>query len=233
MENFQNEFKYIKNIYNENENNKNKINNIIKNNYSSNNSQIIDDIISNLNEQRIKDFDQKLKKDNIKSIISDINNETLYWIDKSINIYKDFILVYQNVYDYIKNNFDNSINLQNIYYTSHKSGDIITIETSVQHTILIGKLNTEQNFFEIKYILEFNSNKSFENERNIIIEGGDIDNYIETKMIFDKNNKNDYISPIFSKNEFIGYCYIYKQNIKYKDCINYYEFLSYEKIIIL
>ena len=61
--------------------------------------------------------------------------------------------------------------------------------------------------------------------------GGNIDNYIESKMIFDKKSKNDYISPILLKNELIGYCYIYKQNLNYKNCMNYYNLLSSEKII--
>ena len=50
-------------------------------------------------------------------------------------------------------------------------------------------------------------------------------------MLFDKNKQDEFISPIISKNELIGYCYIYNSNIddysKYK---NSYDLLTYKKI---
>ena len=81
-----------------------------------------------------------------------------------IKIYKDFILVNPYIYNNIKNSCDDSINKQNITY--HKNEDLITIQTSQQNTILLGNFDNN-NDFTLKYILEFNSVSSFNNEKKI------------------------------------------------------------------
>ena len=48
-----------------------------------------------------------------------------------------------------------------------------------------------------------------------------IDEYIKNSLIF-SNKLNDYISPIFSKNDKIGYGYKYNPAIDdYSNCLNY------------
>ena len=223
LELYQNEFKEIKKLCKDNQNIKNKMQNML-NNLSSNTN--FNDIISLFNNKSSKKVDEQIKQSNIK-IIPSINIEKVNLIRKNINIYKDFILLNQYIYNYIKNNFDSSINQQNITY--HRRQDFITIQNNQQNTILLGEFNND-NYFEIKYILEFNSNSSFNGEKKKLLKNN-IDNYIKNKMIFDKKRNNDYISPILSKNELIGYCYIYKPNTEYPRYKNYYDLLSYDKIV--
>ena len=224
-ETFSEEFKIIKKLYNENEEKQNKINNIIIN--SVKNKQFINDIIFNLNNEELKKLDGKILKER-KSIPSKINSTTSNLIDNNIIIYKDFIFVYEHIYDIIKNQFDNSINQQEIYYSSHKDEDILSIATQNQNIILIGRLYPDNYTFEIKYIFDYNSSEIFNKEKNIIL-GGDINNYIESKTIYGKN-KDEYSSPILSENKLIGYFYIYQEGKRYDNEFNYYNILTWDKI---
>ena len=225
IETFKEEFKIIKKLYNKNEEKQNKINNIIIN--SVKNKQFINDIIFNLNNEELKKLDGKILKER-KSIPSKINSTTSNLIDNNIIIYKDFIFVYEHIYDIIKNQFDNSINQQEIYYSSHKDEDILSITTQNQNTILIGKLYPDNYTFEIKYIFDYNSSEIFNKEKNIIL-GGNINNYIESKTIYGKN-KDEYSSPILSENQLIGYFYIYQEGKRYDNEFNYYNILTWDKI---
>ena len=228
IEIFSEEFKELKTIFNEDTNSKNNIDNII-NNKSSNKSQLsINSIIFNLNKEKLKKLDEKILKSK-KKILLKKNSEKLSVIDKNIIIYKDFILVFEHIYDNIKKYFDNSINQQDINYSSHKNEDILTINTEDQNTILIGKLDSHNSSFDIKYIFEYNSYNLFDKEKNIIL-AGNINNYIENKTIFEKNKKEEYLSPIISENKLIGYGYIYKENKRYDKYFNFYKILSWDKI---
>ena len=132
----------------------------------------------------------------------------------------------------MKNILDSSISSikeQNIFNLSSNNIDIIAIENKSQNIILIGNINNENNLYEIKYILDYDSN--YLNEEKKILLKTNIDNYIQNNMIFDKKRKNDYISPIFSDNIFIGYCYKYISNFDYNSCMNYYNLLTYERIL--
>ena len=136
--------------------------------------------------------------------------------------------VYEHIYDIIKNEFDNSINQQNIYYTSHKNEDIISITTQNQNIKLIGRLYPDNYTFEIKYFFDYNSYDLFNREKNIILRA-DINHYFKSKAIFDKN-KDEYSSPIISKNQLIGYFYIYQERKRYDKEFNYYNILTWDKI---
>jgi hypothetical protein len=103
----------------------------------------------------------------------------------------------------------------------------MSIIRDTQNIILIGKMNNEYDIYDIEYILEFFSNNIFLNEKNLI--ANNIDNYIKSKFVFNDKNKNDFISPLFSKNELIGYCYKYMPNIDYSNCINYFCYLDHKK----
>ena len=227
IEIFSEEFKELKKIFNENVNSKNNIDNIIIK--STNKSQLsINNIIFNLNKEKLKKLDEKILKSKKKIPLKE-NSEKLNVIDKNIIIYKDYIFVFEHIYDNIKKYFDNSINQQDINYSSHKNEDILTINTEEQNTILIGKLDSHNSSFDIKYIFEYNSYNLFDKEKNIIL-AGNINNYIENKTIFEKNKKEEYLSPIISENKLIGYCYIYKENKRYDKEFNFYNILSWDKI---
>ena len=224
---FLDEFKELKKIFNEDVNSKNNLENIIIK--SSNKSQLsLNSIISNLNKEKLKILDEKILKSKKKMPLKK-NSEKLSLIDKNIIIYKDFIFVFEHIYDNVKKYFDNSINQQDIYYSSHKNEDILTINSENQNTILIGKLDSHYSSFDIEYIFEYNSYDLFNKEKNIIL-AGNIGNYIETKTIFEKNKKGEYLSPIISENKLIGYSYIYKENKRYDKDFNFYDILSWDKI---
>ena len=185
LKDYKEEFKEIISLINKNEKIKENINKFNIN--SPFNSKNIDDMISNLNQESLKKIDEKLKQKN-KPILSDIKSETVELINKKIIIYKEFIFVSQYIYDNIKNNFDNSINQQNISYLKHKAEDIITIETNKQYTILIGEIDKENNLYNIKFILEFGSNQLLNSEKRKILEcKKDLIERLEKKLIFDKN----------------------------------------------
>ena len=204
---------------------KNEIEKVKSNNTPLNSNQL-NDIIFQLNNQSFMEIDEKVKNEDI-DFSSEIAWENVDLIGKTIKICKNFIIINQEIFNFIKNEIGYSINAKNINYLSIKNGDIITIETDKQNSMLIG--NIEENNFKIKYILEFNSNKILNDEKKNI---NDIDKYIEKRMVFNKDNKNDLISPILEKNTLIGYCYQYKSDISvnYNNLTNFYQFLSNVKI---
>ena len=224
LKDYKEEFKEIYSLIKEDKDVSDYIEKLI-NNKSYFDSKNINNIYNHFDNQTLLKLEEKIKK---KKIESKINPEIIQIINKKIKIYKEFIIVNSNIFDIIKNIFDDSINQQTIFYLRNKSEDIFTIQTNEQNTILIGDLNKEENLYNIKYILELDYINSFNNEKNIIC-GGNIDNYIQDKLNF--ANQKDFICPLFSdNNELIGYGYKYKQKIDYNSYYNYYELLSSEKI---
>ena len=224
LKDYKEEFKEIYSLIKEDKDASDYIEKLI-NNKSYFDSKNINNIFNYFDNQTLLNLEEKVKK---KKIQSKINPEIIQIINKKIKIYKEFIIVNANIFDIIKNLFDDTINQQNIYYLRNKSEDIFTIQTNEQNTILIGNLNKEENLYNIKYILELDYINYFNNEKNIIC-GGNIDNYIQDKLNF--ANQNDFICPLFSdNNKLIGYGYKYKQKIDYNSYYNYYDLLSSEKI---
>ena len=76
------------------------------------------------------------------------------------------------------------------------------------------------------YILEFNTTSNLNEEKTQLLNYSNIDNYINEKTAFIENKNDDYISPIFSADKMIGYCYKYSNKNDYKSCVNYYSYLS-------
>ena len=112
----------------------------------------------------------------------------------------------------MKNFVDSSISKQNYCFFSYKEGDIITSEMNSQYFILNGNLDTKNNIYEIKYILEFNLKDIFENEKNII-SSSSLEPYIKTIMIYINQRDNDYVSPIFNEQNSVGNFYLYKEDL--------------------
>ena len=101
-----------------------------------NNLENIENIISKFDINVLMKIDEKIKKKNYK-ISFESNCEIVKLINKKIKIYKEFILVNKIVYDYIQNNFDDSIYPNNIYYLFNENRDIISIVSNPQYSILI------------------------------------------------------------------------------------------------
>ena len=226
LKDYEKEIKEIKALTNENDG---KIKNeILKLNINSlKNPQNINNILSKFDDKSLKKIDENIKKIN-KSFSFDIKYDELKLRDKKIKMCQDFILLNENMYNNFENTFGNSISKQNIYYLNKDNYDIITIEKAPEYTMFLGKIDNDQNNFKVNYILDCDSEDSLRKIKNEIT----IKNYIDDKMIFDENITNNIISPIFSNNKLIGTCYKYKPNINYTDkkYINFYDYLSYEKI---
>jgi len=217
---YKNEFEEVKNLI--------KTNNITKNNVSkfiNNNAQMDYQYSNNNIFENLMEIDERIKPININSLLNP-PCETVQLINNTIKIYKEFILLKEKIPDDINNKY--SLN-QNIFYLSCQNKDMISIIKDNQNIILIGEMNKENDIYNIKYILEFNSRNIYNNEIKLI--ANNVDNYIINTFVFNDKNINDYISPILSKNEFIGYCYKYIPNIDYSKCINYYYYLNEKKFI--
>ena len=221
------EYKKINSFIKEN----NEVQNYLKNNNNLNFNKIFDSIDNIITDKKfLMDIDKNIiNKTN--TISFNANFENLDLIDKKIKIYKNFILINQEILNKFNNYFISSIsssNWNNLNYYFSQNKDILEIDENPQFTHLVGNLDTESNTFIIDYILEFNSSTIFYNEKKEVIKG--IENYIKCRTVFNEKKTNDYVSPIFSKNEILGYCYRYLTNIDYNSSKKY---LNYESNEIL
>jgi hypothetical protein len=215
---YKNEFKEVKNIIKANNITKNNvsdyINNELKMEYQFFNNNIFDNFMK---------IDERIQSININSLLNP-PSEKIKLINNTIQIYKEFILLKEKIPDEINNKYSLK---KTISYLSCQNRDIISIIKETQNIILIGKMNNENGLYIIKYILDFISYNIYLNEIKLI--SNNVDNYIKSKFVFNDKNKNDFISPLFSKNELIGYCYKYMPNIDYSNCINYFCYLDHKK----
>ncbi len=211
--------------------NNNEIINLLKTNQTIKyNSEIFNQIISKLNQNTLKEIDKNIINVN-NSVFMEATPENIKIIEnKEINIYKEFTLINQEIYGLLNKYFQFSSKISHIYYL-HKNLDILILNNQRQKTILLGTLNKSSNIYDIKYILDYKLEFNAQNELNIIKAKGP-EEYIREKTIFNLNDANDNISPIFYNNDDImGYCYKYYKNINYNGCINSIKFLSNEKFL--
>ena len=214
--------------------NNNEIKNYIlsnKFNYDTN-SPNFNSIISKLDKSKINEIDKSINQIN-NTFSMDANYENIILHNqKNIKIYKKFILFNEHAYNLLQMNFCCSSNTQQFLYI-HKNMDILSINDFDQRTILFGKLDKSNNYYDIKYILEYeNYNNVIQKVLHTIKEIGPIE-YLKEKTVFKVNDNNDNISPIFfnKNNDILGYCYKYYNNINYINCIDYTKYLSNEKFI--
>ena len=216
---YKNEFEEVKKLIKYNNITKNNVSNFINNDakmeYPFTNSNIYDNLMK---------IDERMNSIYINSLLNP-PYEKVKLINNKIQIYKEFILLKEEIPDEIKNKYSLK---KNIYYLSCQNKDIISIIKDTQNIILIGKMNDEDDLYKIEYILEYISYSIYLNEKKLI--ANNVNNYIKSKFVFNDRNKKDFISPLFSQNEFIGYCYKYKTNIDYSNCINYYCYLDDKKL---
>ena len=145
--------------------------------------------------------------------------------NKKIKIYREFIMINEKCFNHFKINFGFSSNNLDIIY-DYKSGDILSIFDSNQNTILFGNIDSKNDFFNIQYILEYKEKYILKNEL-LKIKSNGIENYIYENTAFINTHKNnDFISPIFSSTNIIGYCLKYNLNI-----YNYDDYNKYEKFL--
>ena len=216
LEQYNNQYKEIASLIEKDEKVNKLIEEIIKNNSFKNG---LNNIISKLDKLSLKNIDEKIVN-NEELIKFNLNFDIAKLFDKQIYIMKDFIIVNEFIFDFMKSIVDSSISKQNYYFFSNKEAAIIGSEMNSQYFILIGNLDAKDNLYEIKYILDFNSKTTFENEKNII-SASNLETYINTRIIYNDKRDNDYVSPIFNGKNISGNCYKYKENMDYTSCQNY------------
>ena len=232
LDEYTEEYEMIKNILNNNiEVIIGDIQKISDNNLACN-LKYLDNIISKLDKKLLIKVDDEIEEKNLENSQNSLNpkSKLITLIDKQITIFKEFIFVNEHIFNYINSIFDNMIKQEKIDYLSHKYNDIITVENKPQNTIFILNKNNKNNLDEIEYILDYNTYTIYTKEKKYII-NCKINNYINNKTVF-TNNKTDLISPLFSKNEVIGYCYKYTSSLNYKSYKNYYDYFSNESLNI-
>ena len=170
-------------------------------------SNYLEEIISNLDEKQLQKLDVKCRSFKFKSIIP--KKQTVELVaNKQINIYREFIIIRKNIYTDIY--FELGLNkLPRVFYTKIGEGDIIIDE--FQENIVLGNIN-ENNYFSINYILNFSYSGDLQNELSKIKKFG-IKKYLNDTTVFNDEKSDDLISPIFSKKDRLGYCYIMKPGI--------------------
>ena len=93
-----------------------------------------------------------------------------------------------------------------------------------EFSFFIGNFDKNKKKSEIEYIIDFGNQKDLNNELNYIIKIG-VEAYFSEKIIFNIEDKDDMISPIFTEDKIIGYAYKYNKSIKdYQSSQNYVKY---------
>ena len=188
-------------------------------------------IINKLDKQSTIKIEQKLqKKKNITAPIKPEYDTIKLKDNKQIIIYKNFILINQQMMNVFHKTFKDKFSIiNNIFYLNLENKDIISINNQAQNTIFIGNINNENYSFNINYILDFLTYETLKSEANILANCG-ISNYIASKTVFN-GNQNEYFSPIFTNNDVIGFGYINVPNINYNLYTKYYDLMADKKFL--
>ena len=180
----------------------------------------MNNIISLLDYDSLLLIDESISKlQNINYIPCQAKMELLKLGNKNINIYTNFVMINEEIFNLLTKNFYFS-NCEYNTYLSHMDGDIIIISKYLQNSILFGIINYMDYSFDIKYIFDFESNYKLENELKNLMDN-EINEYIKNKTLLDEKVSN-FISPIFDNDNIVGYCYKYYSNIHYPNNINFY-----------
>ena len=191
-------------------------------------------ILSQVNDVNIKELDKKINVENKKQYYC--NPEMVNIQGKSIPLYKRFILIYKQFHDHFRKYFSIKTNYDILYYKNKYEEDYIILENypllnqnyygnynnNVLNIILFGDIDKKENKFHIKGIFDY-LNKGFLNSeiKNLITyDTYGKAYYLNDRTVFNNHDKNDLISPIFSKDNIIGSYYKY-ENVDYNKCINY------------
>ena len=176
-------------------------------------SNIFKQILSNLKKEKLLKINNEFE--NIekpktpweaKTIIIKLKN-------KNINVYKEFILVNEKIFNEIRIKLSLYSLKKEIFYT-YNNGDIISINDNNQNFILFGHINNETHLYSLRYILDFDKDSYLLKELSIIQKNG-IENYMKEKTVFSEGDNKDLISPIFADYYEIGTFYIYSNGTDY------------------
>ena len=167
----------------------NKINDIIKNLTLSYNINSISTIIPYLNNDTLSNCD-KIMGNNYQ-IPRMATSEQIFLKDKYITIYRNFIIMNENIFNLFKKYFNMNPANDEIYYTYKKNKeDLVALKNQViydpqnqnnyQSLVLGGIIDRKKNYFDIQHIFDYNKKENLDREINIFSQL-DIPSYISTK----------------------------------------------------
>ena len=201
-----------------------KIKSVIKSN-SIKEAELLIKIFESLDLKILNEIDKNLEKLKIKNEDFFAQKKQIILSEsKKINIYDNFIIVEKSIIDLFNNNFlinkDNN-NIKSFKHISGNKKNILLIGSDSHSYLLFGSIINDENIYKLEYIFDFNNEQNLKKQLDELIK--DYNCYFDKIIIFNKNNKYDYISPIYippNKNE-IGNCYKYDNNLLDKDYSNY------------
>ena len=200
-----------------------KIKKILKSN-SLKESELLIKIFEFLDLQILNEIDKNLEKLEIKNEDFFAQKEQIILSEsKKINIYDNFIIVEKSIIDLFNNNFliNKDNNIKSFKHISGNKKNILLIDSDSHSYLLFGSIINDENIYKLEYIFDFTNKQNLQKQLDELIK--DYNYYFDKIIIFNKNNKYDYISPIYgtsNKNE-IGNCYKYDNNLLEKDYSNY------------
>ena len=141
---------------------------------------------------------------------------------KEVSTYKNLIMLN-------KKRFENKyvefglFNLPKAFTTKTFDNDDIIIDEN-QEYIIIGRIS--ENYFNLKYIIYFPDNKDLKDNLKIIKNIG-IEQYLQNQAVFNRENRDDTISPIFSELKEIGACYKIEPGVNdYSNKKDYFQYIN-------
>jgi ubiquitin C-terminal hydrolase len=178
--------------------------------------EILEKIISKLNQGELKKIDEEIQSVNFSNINLEAKADKII-LENGTNIlvYKEFIFIREKIFNVIKSKLTLYSNIKSFYYT-YKDGDILATTEKFNSCIFFGNYNKESHLFNLRYILKFYNEESINKELKFILNNG-IERYKEEKTIFNEENNKDLISAIYDGNNEIGNFYKYRPGINYQN----------------
>ena len=175
-------------------------------------------IIEKLKNPDLFKINKELQNINFPNINLEAKSDNIQLKDKSISIFREFILVPKYIIDDMKNKSTLPLNTLNkvINYT-YNNGDIFAFNYNYEYYILFGNIITiqENQLFDLKYILNYDLEYTLKEELKLIQKNG-IEHYKAEKTVFNEENSKDLISPIFDETRELGNFYKYFEGFNYQ-----------------
>ena len=184
-------------------------------------SNQLEEIITKINKEKLNQLDKKSYEIKFQNINPN-KKEAILKNGEKINIYEKFVMVRKQTFDKIYIDL-NLFNAPKIFYSNLNEDDIIVDEK--RENILIGKI-FNNNDFNVNYILSFKYQIEISTELSFIKNYG-IEQYLKSKAVFNNDLNDDYISPIFTKYESLGYVYkVINGQLDFSNVKNYAKFIQ-------
>ena len=156
----------------------------------------LEEIIPKINQQKLKKMNQELSYIDLSQTDWKAKYDTIKLKNrKTINIYKNFIIIKEKIFNEIKFKLSISSSTNPIEYINAFGRDVLAITDYSNPHILIGNLFNNNQFFDLSYIIDLDMQSYIQKEIDFIKENR-IENYIAEKTVLDVKNKKDFISPI-------------------------------------